>query len=465
MSAPLVVNDIHSQLNPTRVARVLEPAGLPALVELVRAARAEGARLSLCGGRHAMGGQQFGTDTWLLDLRRHRSVHHYDQELGLVTADAGIQWPDLIDGYRSRQIPDQPAWGIRQKQTGADRLTLGGALSANVHGRGLRLPPIVGDVESFRLIDAAGEVRRCSRTENRDLFQLAIGGYGLFGLITDVTLRLAPRTKVERSVEILTLDEILRVPEERDTRDWLFGDFQYSIDEKSPDFLNRGVFSAYRRIPGDAPMPPEQRQLRAADWERLLHLAHTDRARVFTEYSNYYLSTHGQRYWSDTHQLSVYLDNYHAALDQRLGAAHRATEMITELYVPRPRLRAFMESAAETLRRAGMPVIYGTIRLIERDEESFLAWAREPWACVIFNLHVEHTPAGLTLAEVTFRALIDLAIAQGGSYFLTYHRWATRAQVEACHPRFREFLQLKRRHDPDERFTSDWYRHHCALFA
>jgi hypothetical protein len=465
MNAPHVVNDLHSQLNSTRVARVFEPVGLPALVDLVHQARRDGAQLSLCGGRHAMGGQQFGTGNWLIDLRQHRSMHDYDQDRGLVTADAGIQWPELIDGYRSRQSPDKPAWGIRQKQTGADRLTLGGALSANVHGRGLRLPPIIGDVESFRLIDAAGEVRHCSRTENRELFRLVIGGYGLFGLIADVTLRLAPRTKVERSVEILTLDEILRVPEERDTRDWLFGDFQYSIDEKSPDFLNRGVFSAYRRIPDDSPLPPEKQQLRAADWERLLHLAHTDRARVFTEYANYYLSTHGQRYWSDTHQLSIYLDNYHAALDQRLGAKHRATEMITEIYVPRAGLRTFMESAAETLRRAGMPVIYGTIRLIERDEESFLAWAREPWACIIFNLHVEHTPAGLVLAEATFQALIDLAIAQGGSYFLTYHHWATRAQVEACHPRFPEFLQLKRRHDPEERFTSDWYRHHCALFA
>lgn len=33
----------------------------------------------------------------------------------------------------------------------------------------------------------------------------------------------------------------------------------------------------------------------------------------------------------------------------------------------------------------------GTIRLIERDDETFLAWARQPYACVIFNLHVVHT--------------------------------------------------------------------------
>ena len=90
---------------------------------------------------------------------------------------------------------------------------------------------------------------------------------------------------------------------------------------------------------------------------------------------------------------------------------------------------------------------------------AFLAWARERWACVVVNLHVDHTPSGLAYAASAFRRLIDLAIRYGGSYYLTYHRWATRAQVETCYPQFPEFLRLKRRDDPAERFQSDWYRH------
>jgi hypothetical protein len=54
---------------------------------------------------------------------------------------------------------------------------------------------------------------------------------------------------------------------------------------------------------------------------------------------------------------------------------------------------------------------------------------------------------------------------RGGSYYLTYHRYATREQVEACYPQFPEFLRLKRQHDPEERFQSDWYRHYKKLFA
>src|SRR3989442_3306611 len=58
-SAPgVVVNDIHSQLNSTRVDRVGKPASGDAVVQLVQSARQEGRPLSIAGGRHAMGGQQ-----------------------------------------------------------------------------------------------------------------------------------------------------------------------------------------------------------------------------------------------------------------------------------------------------------------------------------------------------------------------------------------------------------------------
>ena len=79
---------------------------------------------------------------------------------------------------------------------------------------------------------------------------------------------------------------------------------------------------------------------------------------------------------------------------------------------------------ARALRDRKANVIYGTVRLIEKDDETFLAWAREPYACVIFNLHVEHTPPAIDAAAGAFRDLIDLGIAHGGSYYLTYHRWA-----------------------------------------
>lgn len=459
-----LVNDIHSALNETRVRRIVEADSTDAVVRAVREARREGIAVSVMGGRHAMGAQQFGTDTLLLDTRHLSRILSFDPERGLLECEPGILWPALIDGYLSRQNGAPRAWGIAQKQTGADRLSVGGTLAANGHGRGLTLPPFVDDVEAFTLVDATGEVRRCSRTEEAELFSLVAGGYGLFGIVTAVTLRLDPRRKLERVVEVRRKAGLAEAFDERIRDGFLYGDFQFSIDRSSGGFLDEGVFSCYRPVDPETPVSPEQRELSDDDWKELLWLAHADKARAFQRYAGYYLGTTGQIYWSDTHQLSPYFDGYHVDLDARSGATGRSTEIITEIYVPRPRLTDFLEAVAEDFRRHEVEVIYGTVRLIERDADSFLAWAREPWACTVMNLCTSHTPDGQERSAAAFRRLIDLAIERGGSYFLTYHKYARRDQIEACHPRFAEFLRRKRAFDPEERFQSDWYRHHLSLF-
>ena len=101
----------------------------------------------------------------------------------------------------------------------------------------------------------------------------------------------------------------------------------------------------------------------------------------------------------------------------------------------------------------------------QRDSFSLRARPSGPYACVIFNLHVIHSPQGLERSSAAFPRLIDLGLRHGGSYYLAYHRWATRRQVEAAHPQFAEFLRRKRRHDPEERFQSEWCRHYRAMFA
>src|SRR3546814_7567563 len=121
-----------------------------------------------------------------------------------------------------------------------------------------------------------------------------------------------------------------------------------------------------------------RRSLDARDFSRLLALAHVYPGRAFSEYAAFYLATDGQRHGSDDQQAGVYLGDYHAPIDACLG--HAGSEMITELYVPRSRLADFLGAAADGLRRRRAQVVYGTVRLVERDDDSLLAWAREPWA-------------------------------------------------------------------------------------
>ena len=85
-----IVNDIHSQLNATRVRRVVEVDSMKGLQAAVRSAAAEQTGICIAGGRHAMGGQQFASGTTMLDAallegsgtrsrprhRRSRVRHH-----------------------------------------------------------------------------------------------------------------------------------------------------------------------------------------------------------------------------------------------------------------------------------------------------------------------------------------------------------------------------------------------------
>jgi FAD/FMN-containing dehydrogenase len=222
----VLVNDVQTELNLTRVDRLIKVRSDEDVIAAVRLARSSKRAVSIAGGRHAAGGQQFGSGTILLDTTSaHRAVN-LDSKGGKLEVEAGIEWPELVQYTLDVQQRKDQQWAIAQKQGGGDRFAIGGALSANAHGHTLNRKPIVGDVDSFVLVDAEGQRRRCSRSENSELFRLAIGGYGLFGVITSVTLQLVPRQKLERIVEWSVVEDVIPILEKRTKEGHLFGDFQ-----------------------------------------------------------------------------------------------------------------------------------------------------------------------------------------------------------------------------------------------
>lgn len=456
----VVLNDIHSQLNSTEHIAVVVPKSVDEIQNAIREAKAKKQFISISGGKHSMGGQQFGSGTINLNMSSFNKVISLDSEKGIVEVESGIQWPELVTWLSNNQSDSSKQWGIRQKQTGADRLSIGGALSSNIHGRGLKMKPMVDDVESFTLIDANGDIKTCSRTENKELFQLVIGGYGLLGVIGTVKLRLAPVKVLERVVKLIEVKDFIPLVSKRIQEGYLYGDFQFAIDPKSDDFMRRGVYSLYKPVNKKVDANGELTEMKGDDWYRLLGLAHNDKSRAFDIYSKFYLTTNGQFYRSDTHQMGVYVDDYHNKFDE---GGIKGSEMISEIYVPRAKLNVLFSQLREDFRKNDTNVVYGTVRLIEKDSESFLAWAKQNYAATVFNFHVEHTPEGIEKAKGQFQHIIDRALEHGGNYFLTYHRWARRDQVLKAYPQMPEFLRLKKKYDPEERFQSDWYRHHKAM--
>ena len=436
---------------------------------MIRDAAREGNSISVSGGRHAMGGQQFATDSIHLDFSALSCVLEADAKRGLLHIEAGADWPTIMKATHTMRADDGRQWSIRQKQTGVDAVTLGGSISANAHGRGMMMGPLVDDIENLTIIDAHGELVFCNRETNAELFSLVIGGYGMYGVIYSATLRLMPRQRLERVVDVIDLDDAVRAVYRRAEEGCVFGDFQFAIDTEDPRFLRRGVFACYRPVAAEETDEEIAADLPKDTWLELLRLAHDNKREAFRLYAQYYVSTDGKRYWSDSMQLSTYIPTYAEFLERSRDAsamdAIKETLVIGEHYVPRDHLLDFMAQAKEILLRHNSEVIYGTIRAIRKDSTTFLPWAKDDFVCVIFNLRTRHTDVGRANTEKTFRALIDASNHCGGCFFLTYHRYATVQQVEAAYPNFREWLLRKRQYDPHQLFTSDWYRHYKQAFA
>jgi len=459
-----LVNDVHTGWNPTWVDRVEQPTSAAGVQALVKAARKRGKIISVSGSRHATGGQQFAARSVLLDMRGMNRALNLDTKSGVLSIESGIEWPELIQAYLKAQSA-APAWGIRQKQGGGDRMTIGGTVSANAHGHCLGAPPIVSDMEWIEIATADNVLQKCSRTEEKELFSLAIGGYGLFGIITAIGLRLAPRRKVRRNVETHTLAEVIPLVEKREANGSAFGYFQYSIDETSLEFMRTGILTTYEIVGDDGPLRDASTDIDEAQLASLLELAHKDRRSAYAHYAKFELSKNGNVEWSDLHQLSSYPSGYHKTVDRHLGDDSKGADLIWEFYVPRGELIAFFEEARRALLKSETPLIYGTVRFIEQDRDSFLAWAKKRYACVIFTPHYPGGAAGIRRASELYRQLAQAATKRGGSFYLTYNHFAVRSDMDAAYPQFSEFLQLKRKYDPTELFQSDWYRHYRDLYA
>jgi hypothetical protein len=115
-----------------------------------------------------------------VDPRRLDRVLRVDEGRGVVEVQAFASWKSLAARLRPG---DARAAGVRTTMP-----TVGESIVRNAAGPDGR--PSVAHVESLALVTPEGELRRVSRLEHPELFALAVGGQGLFGVLFSVTLRI-----------------------------------------------------------------------------------------------------------------------------------------------------------------------------------------------------------------------------------------------------------------------------------
>jgi len=157
----------------------------------------------------------------VLDLRALQQLGAVDEERGTITAEPGVTveqlWRTVLPcGWWPPVVP------------GTMRPTLGGCVAMNVHGKNQFRTGAIGEhVEELELLLADGSVRTVHHERDADLFRAVVGGAGLLGVITSITLRLRRITSGLLDVTARAYSSLEGVAgdfeERRDSADYLVG--------------------------------------------------------------------------------------------------------------------------------------------------------------------------------------------------------------------------------------------------
>ncbi len=452
-----------SHLQNVNPSRVIKPSGATAsaiqeLQQLVRKAAAEQAPITIAGSRHSMGGHTLLNGSLAVDMRcdafRHIDPVVLQNSVATVHVGAGATWHELLAAL------DREGWSVAVMQSNDD-FTIGGSMSVNCHGWQPNSPPLESTVERFRILLADGSLKECSRDrpEDRDLFGAVCGGYGLFGIVTDVDLRVVPNA-------------LYRAEEFPSTSATFSQDFHAIVGQPG-----RAIGLAYGRVS----IAPGHWFLRDA---RIIRFASADLPDISV---NHTLSSFAPRPWEISLARLVFCASADSdfgkigrwSIERFYGQTHhvvsrngilrtpsewfanrdpRFTEILHEYFVPPTELATFLDRIRPILRKdADVDLLNVTLRSVSRDARTILAYApQEEIGLVMLFRYPATTTADSKMQRIT-QQLIDAALACDGSYYLPYRPHARVDQFQQAYPRYREFYELKRRYDPDEIFQNSFY--------
>jgi decaprenylphospho-beta-D-ribofuranose 2-oxidase len=455
---PHLASDV-ARLAPARVAAVDEIRTVEQLQGILREAKQRGLKVSIAGSRHSQGGQTYAAEGVVLNMRGFNRVLAIDTARRTVTVESGATWDEVQRALAPRRL------ALKVMQS-SNIFTVGGTLSANAHGRDLDLMQVVDVVERFGLLLADGRIVEVSRQQHPELFSLVIGGYGMYGVILDVTLRVTVDELYEQRAVAMDYSAFpayfaRRIKPDRSIALMLV---RPSIDPDPGSFLRELVIVTWRRArPGTA----------ATDSSKIFQL--TEEAHVWRD--RFFLGLSRKFDWAKALRWSLQKRVELGAGESRVVSRNNAmrpplaplellqyhsshdTDIIQEYYVPVENFVPFMDRFREILLRGGMNVLSSTVRYVAPNSTPALAYApqRETFAIIQMS-NVGLSPEAQAHAQLVTGQLVDAAIENGGTYYLTYQLYPSPEQLHRAYPNAQRAFERKRFYDPEERFTSQFYQ-------
>jgi len=165
-------------------AFVHHPSSVDEIHEAFQLAKKEGMTVTLRGAGRSYNDAALNSLGIVLDLQGLNKILEWNSETGVVTAEPGVTLAKLWQVV----LPD--GWWP-PVVSGTMATTLGGCLGMNIHGKNnFKMGTIGEHVLEFTALLPTGAKITCSPKKNGDLFRAMIGGMGMLGVFTSITLQM-----------------------------------------------------------------------------------------------------------------------------------------------------------------------------------------------------------------------------------------------------------------------------------
>ncbi|SIO17271.1 FAD/FMN-containing dehydrogenase [Vannielia litorea] len=429
-----------SGLSETPVAKhvILTDDSGESLVAALRAelkeAASEGRPVNLGAARHSMGGQAIPREGTAISYRN--PFVELDTGAQTYRAHAGARWYEVIAAL------DPAGFGPAVMQSNSD-FGLAATFSVNAHGWPVPYGPMGSTVREVTMVLPDGELVTASRTENAELFAMAMGGYGLVGLITEMVVDMVPNQRLVpsfRRMEAEAFAPAFRAAVDSPDVPMAYG----RLNVGRAEFVTEALLITYGTDPESTEIPPAEyasgftsrAAARLYRWQ--LGNERMKRARWWTESRFAPMLAGAANRNALMNEPVVTLDDGDAA----------RTDILHEYFVPFDRFSDFLQVCRAVIPASYQEFLNVTLRFVDTDTTSWLSYARVPRIAAVMSFSQEMTARGeADMARMT-RALIEGINAIGGAYYLPYRPHATLDQLHTAYPRAAEFAARKREIDP-----------------
>ena len=446
----LLITDV-GRLYPTHVKEIVKENQVEDLQKIINDSREKHLKVSIAGSQHSQGGHTYYKDAVVLNIKDFNKVLNIDVKNRILTVESGATWDDIQRYINPYNL------SVKVMQS-SNVFTIGGTLSANAHGRDLDTTSLIKTVRGFRLLLANSTIVNVNRSENYELFKSVIGGYGMFGVILDVDLDLTENEVYQTQTIYVNYKEFPTYFEDhiKNNKTIALMLVRPSID---PDHIFEELAVL---IWGRTDKKPQDSKLFDLGEEE--HVARTK-----------FIFGLSRKYdWGK--KLRWYFQKKYESKAGRLISRNNAmrppetpieflqyrapadTDILQEYFIPTRNFINFTKEFKKILQEDKVNVISFTIRYVVPNNESYLSYApNEDAFGIIYYSNVKLSEKGLKNTEKTVQKLVDLAIKNNGTYYLTYNLYPTQKQIREAYPLIDDVFEKKKKYDPEELFMSKFY--------